>query len=60
MRARTKRFNLVLLFMVALFIVLYALVSTMSYRDEVSLEQQYKNNFCDGIWPDYKGIKPDC
>lgn len=60
MRNRTRRFNLALMLMAALFFALYAVMSTMSYNDEASLEKQYKSNVCDGIWPDYKGIEPDC
>lgn len=60
MRERTKRLNFTLMIMMVLFIALYAIVSTMSYSDEVSAEQQYKSNVCSGIWPDYKGLKPDC
>ena len=46
----------------ALFAVLaiLAIVGTMDYQDELAEEQRYVTFVCDGTWPDYKNLKPEC
>ena len=41
-------------------IVLFLTVSTMDYRDEVAEEKHYSHMVCNGHWPDYANIRPDC
>ena len=41
-------------------IVLFLTVSTMDYRDKVAEEKHYAHMVCNGHWPDYADIRPDC
>jgi len=41
-------------------IVLFLTVSTMDYRDKVAEEKHYSHMVCNGYWPDYADIRPDC
>lgn len=34
--------------------------SAMSFNDELHEESEYIINVCDGIWPDFKGLRPTC
>jgi hypothetical protein len=34
--------------------------SAMSFNDELQEEADYITNVCDGIWPDFKGLRPTC
>jgi len=43
--------------------VLFVLVmwsSAMSFNDELLEESEYITNVCDGIWPDFKDLRPAC
>ena len=41
-------------------IVLFLTVSTMDYRDKAAEEKHYSHMVCNGYWPDYADIRPDC
>jgi hypothetical protein len=41
-------------------IVLFMTVSTMDYRDKIAEEKHYADMACNGYWPDYANIEPDC
>jgi len=41
-------------------IVLFLTVSTMDYRDKVEEAKHYSHMVCNGHWPDYANIRPDC
>ena len=30
------------------------------YREALTSEAVYNQNVCDGVWPDYDNMKPDC
>ena len=34
--------------------------SAMSFNDELLEESEYITNVCDGIWPDFKELRPTC
>tara|TARA_R110000822_G_scaffold297839_2_gene420515 strand:+ start:483 stop:716 length:234 start_codon:yes stop_codon:yes gene_type:complete len=42
-----------------LFLIL-GIAGNMDYRDAVLAEQHYATMICDGHWPDYKELKPEC
>jgi hypothetical protein len=42
-----------------LFLIL-GIIGNMDYRDAVLAEQHYARMVCDEIWPDYKGLEPEC
>jgi len=33
---------------------------SMSYKDSLADAERYRNMVCEGTWPDYKDINPDC
>lgn len=35
-------------------------VSDADYREALMSEEIYNQNVCDGVWPDYDNMKPDC
>lgn len=35
-------------------------VSSMDYSHEVSISKEYQYNVCNGYWPDFKNLNPDC
>ncbi len=41
-------------------ILLMGFVGESDYRAELSAENAYYQNVCDGVWPDYKNRKPAC
>ena len=41
-------------------IVLFLTVSTMDYRDKLAEEKHYAHMVCNGHWPDYANMRPDC
>ena len=43
-----------------LLLVGFALASNMDLNDELQAEAIYIDNYCNGYWPDYKNLKPDC
>lgn len=44
----------------ALTVILMMQASTMAFEDELQEEADYITNVCDGIWPDFKGLRPTC
>ena len=48
-----------ILIWVAVFIAL-GIIGNMDYYDAVLAEQQYVTMVCDGHWPDYKELNPEC
>ena len=58
---KTKNMNepTKILFGVAVFLILAA-IGNMDYHDAVLAEQHYATMVCDGHWPDYKELKPEC
>lgn len=32
----------------------------MDYQDELAQERLYVELVCEGTWPDYQGLEPDC
>ena len=43
-----------------LFVGIIGLVGAMDYEDEVLQQTHYIEMVCDGHWPDYKEITPEC
>ena len=48
-----------ILIWVAVFIAL-GIIGNMDYHDAVLAEQHYAAMVCDGHWPDYKELNPEC
>ena len=46
--------------LVSAVLVMLAIVGTMDYEDELREERHYSEMVCDGTWPDYKNLKPEC
>ena len=44
---------------IAVFIAL-GIIGNMDYYDANLAEQQYVTMVCDGHWPDYKELNPNC
>jgi hypothetical protein len=42
-----------------LFLIL-GIVGNMDYHDAVLEEQHYVTMVCDGFWPDYQELEPEC
>jgi len=40
--------------------VLFGLAGSMDYEDAQAAEDHYTAMVCEGSWPDYKRLKPDC
>ena len=45
---------------VVLFLGLMGIIGNMSLEDALLEEQHYTEMVCDGFWPDYKDISPEC
>ena len=41
-------------------IMLLGLIGRQDMDDELKAAEQYTRNVCQGTWPDYKGLKPNC
>jgi len=41
-------------------IALFLLVNMMDYHDKMAEEIHYAHMVCNGYWPDYADIRPDC
>ena len=41
-------------------LILFAFASSMSFDDAKLEADNYRDNFCAGIWPDYAHREPDC
>jgi hypothetical protein len=42
------------------FVAVFGLVGAMDYEDAVQAETRYNTMVCDGLWPDYKNLNPEC
>lgn len=38
----------------------FVAVGSCDYDDAVDSEERYKQAVCDGVWPDYLKVSPDC
>ena len=45
---------------VVLLLGLLGLTGNMDYRDAVLAEERYTTMVCDGHWPDYQHLSPQC
>lgn len=43
-----------------LLIIGLLVISNTTFQDALDAEALYVDNFCNGYWPDYKNLKPDC
>lgn len=43
-----------------LFVLLFLMVSSWDYADEVRSEQHYTNMVCSDLWPDFLDLTPNC
>jgi len=41
-------------------LILFAWVGSMSFDDAKLEADNYRDNYCAGIWPDFKNLKPEC
>jgi len=41
-------------------IVIFMLVSKISYEDELNMQRQYVKDVCENVYPDYKKLKVKC
>ena len=41
-------------------VIAFMAASSMDYQAELDEERIYRTNVCDGLWPDYKNLKPLC
>mgnify|MGYP000275603590 CR=1 FL=1 len=41
-------------------VMLLGWVSAMDYSDQLAQSEHYSAMVCTGVWPDYRGIEPDC
>ncbi len=41
-------------------VVLYLVVSTYDYHDEVQAERAYITDVCSGVYPNYKNLNLNC
>ncbi len=48
-------------FVMAVFILIVLIISSsLSYEDEVAEANHYRGMVCDGHWPDFQELKPEC
>lgn len=47
-------------FWVLALIGLIGIVGQMDYESEIIAEDQYIQDVCSGVYPDYKYLQPDC
>tara|TARA_R110000803_G_scaffold96890_1_gene165038 strand:+ start:425 stop:601 length:177 start_codon:yes stop_codon:yes gene_type:complete len=54
--------NAQLILVVVAFILAGSLlyVGDQDYQEALTSEAIYNQNVCDGVWPDYDNMKPDC
>ncbi len=52
--------NFKTIFWILAFIGLIGAVGQMDYEDEIIAEQQYIQDVCAGVYPDYEYLEPDC
>jgi hypothetical protein len=48
------------LLFIVLIIAALGYVGSMGYNDELAQEQHYTDMVCAQVWPDYRGIEPEC
>ena len=52
--------NIITIYITMIIAVLFLVIGTMSYKDSLAEAEKYRDMVCDGTWPDYKDINPDC
>ena len=52
--------NLFTIYITFILAVFFITVGTMSYKDSLDEAEQYRDMVCEGTWPDYKRVEPDC
>ena len=52
--------NIITIYITMIIAVLLLVIGTMSYKDSLADAEQYTILVCEGTWPDYKDINPDC
>ena len=52
--------NIITIYITMIIAVLFLVIGTMSYKDSLADAEQYTIMVCEGTWPDYKNINPDC
>ena len=54
------RSSLVDLVMAGFILIILIISSSLSYEDEVAEAEHYRGMVCDGHWPDFQEVKPQC
>ena len=52
--------NIITIYITFILAMLFLVIGTMSYKDSLADAEQYTILVCEGTWPDYKHINPDC
>ena len=52
--------NLKNLSILVVILLALGLIGNQDYKDELIEEQRYLKDVCDGIYPDFKNLKPKC
>lgn len=52
--------SLILYLTLTLLAALIVVAMTCSYQDELNEQSAYTKMVCEGIYPDYKHLEPDC
>tara|TARA_B100000242_G_scaffold42787_2_gene25515 strand:+ start:1221 stop:1394 length:174 start_codon:yes stop_codon:yes gene_type:complete len=45
---------------ISIILLILGIVGNMDFQDELNEERIYRDNFCQGVHPDYKNLNPDC
>ena len=53
-----NRFTVIVLTLI--FIAALGWIGKTDYQDELDEEQRYIEFVCDGTWPDYRNLEPEC
>jgi len=53
-----NRLRAILLTMI--FIAVLGYIGETDYQDELADERRYIEFVCDGVWPDYRNLNPEC
>ena len=52
--------NIITIYITFILAILFLAIGTMSYKGSLADAEQYSIMVCEGTWPDYKDINPDC
>ena len=52
--------NIITIYITMIIAVLFLVIGTTSYKGSLADAEQYSIMVCEGTWPDYKDINPDC